>query len=74
MKSKKHIWNKGKALVWYFHPFKDELHLRKKLIRWPRWEPESNLVEVYSEGLGCWLPIEQNRIKCIYELHNSANI
>jgi hypothetical protein len=70
MKSKKHIWNKGKALVWYFHPFKDELHLRKKLIRWPRWEPESNIVEVYSEGLGCWLPIEQNRIKSIYELHN----
>lgn len=70
----KHIWNKGKALVWYIHPFKDEAHLRKKLIRWPRWEPDSNLVETYSEELGCWMDIEQWRVKVIYELLNSPKI
>jgi len=69
MKRKKHIWNKGKALVLYMHPFKDEAHLRKKLIRWPRWEPDSNLVEVYSEELGCWLDIDPRRVYRIYELY-----
>lgn len=66
----KHIWNKGKALIWYFHPFKDELHLRKKLIRWPRWEPDNFLVEVWSEELGCWLEISNKRVKVIYEVLN----
>ena len=70
MKSKKRIWNKGKALIWYMHPFKYELHLRKKLIRWPRWEPGSEIIEIYSEELGCWLPIGPHRIKVIYELYD----
>ena len=65
----KHIWNKGKALVWYMHPFKDETHLRKKLIRWPRWEPESELVEVWSENLKCWLEINSKLVYRIYELY-----
>ena len=65
----KHIWNKGKALVWYMHPFKDEPHLRKKLIRWPRWEPESKLVEVWSENLKCWLEINSKLVYRIYELY-----
>ena len=74
MNHKKHIWNRGKALFWYMHPFKDEPHLRKKFIRWPRWEPErepeSALVEVYNEELGCWLDIEPKRVYRIYRIED----
>ena len=70
MAKKKHIWNKGMATLWYMHPFKDEWHLRKKKIRWPRWEPDSDLVEVWSEEIGCWFVIPPEFIHRIYKLLN----
>lgn len=67
-KKVKRVWNKAKALCYYMHPFKDEVHLEKRIIRSPRWELDSKDVQVWSETYHCWLDFDWRRIKQIYEL------
>lgn len=67
-KKPKRLWNVAKALCWYWHPFEDRIHLRKKIIRSPRWEPESKDVQVWSETFHCWLDFDWNNVYRTYEI------
>jgi hypothetical protein len=61
-KKNKRVWNKAKALCWYRHPFKDELHLEKRIIR-----SDSKDVQVWSEIYHCWMDFDWNHIEKVYE-------
>lgn len=67
-KKPKRLWNKAIALCWFRHPFEDKLHLRKRIIRTPRWEPESQDIQIWSDTFHCWLDFNWDNVKIIYEL------
>lgn len=67
-KNKKRRWNIMKAYCWFNHPFEDKLHLEKRKIRTPAYEPWSHDCEVWSETFKCWLDFPLNYVYKIYEL------
>jgi len=67
-KDKQRKWNIVKAYCYFYHPFEDRIHLRKRIIRTPAYEPKSHDCQVWSEQFKCWLDFPLPNVCRVYEL------